>query len=521
MRRSQRNRQKMRRQVESAAEASARLAAGRNGLGPVDRDMTRFVSNVVVLAFLMVAGSACGAGDPGGGVSGSLAQVTETGDSGASAMAESELESASEPSSASVPKTSVPEFQSEEESESPSDLSDSVTASEAEPEQMNERQAIQLTNNGYNDGYALWSPDGSRIAFLSDGDGDYNFDLATIMNADGTNVQQIIGNLLGEVNHYYPYISWSPDSSRILLFPRHRDSDFLEWNSEIVVVKADSLAFTRLADSDIFGGGASWSPDGTRILFQSVYPIEYEEAYEDSELFVMDADGSNVRQLTDNDIYDGGASWSPDGTQILFQRGSPFEYEEAYEDSELFVMDADGSNVRQLTDNDIYDGGASWSPDGTQILFRTAPTEFEGDYGGAGTYIIEANGSVTNYTHFGWNYSWSPDGSQILYSSPIYLDEFGVFVENIDGSSWQLLMAVEEARVVPLGWSPDGSRVLIVSNIDGDEELFVVNIDGSDLRQLTDNDSYDGDASWSPDGSRILFRSYRDGDSEIFVMDAP
>ena len=341
------------------------------------------------------------------------------------------------------------------------------------------------------------------------------------MDADGTNVQQVIDNTFGEIYFYYPYISWSPDGSHILLSIKYRDSEFLEGYSEMIVMKAESLALTRLASSDNFGGGASWSPDGSQILFQSGSPIEYEEADEDSELFVMDVDGSNVRQLTDNDVYDGGASWSPDGSQILFQSGSPIEYEEADEDSELFVMDVDGSNVRQLTDNDVYDGGASWSPDGSQILFRTTPTEFEGDYGGAGTYIIEADGSVINYTHFGWNYIWSPDGSQILYSSPIWLDEFGVFVENVDGSSWQMLMAVEEARVMPLGWSPDGSRVLIVSDVDGDEELFVANVDGSDLRQLTENDSYDGDASWSPDGSRILFVSERDGDSEIFVMDAP
>ena len=474
--------------------------------------MTRFVSIVVVLAFLMVAGSACGAADPGGGVSGSLAQAMETGDSGATAMVEPGVESTSEP-----PSTSVPEFQSEEESESPSDISGSASVPETEPEQVNERQAIQLTYNDHYDGGAIWSPDGSRIAFLSDSDDDDNFDPSEvmIMNADGTNIKQITDNLIGEGNSFID-ISWSPDGSHILLISRYVDSEFLDWDFEMFVVEVASLALAQLADRDNFGGGASWSPDGKQILFQSG---SLEEADENSEIFVIDIDGSNIQQLTDNDSYDGNASWSPDGSQILFQSGSPIEYEEADEDSELFVMDVDGSNVRQLTDNDIYDGGASWSPDGTQILFRTTPTEFEGDYGGAGTYIIEADGSVINYTHFGWNYFWSPDGSQILYSSPIWIDEFGVFIENFDGSSGQMLMAVEEARVRPLGWSPDGLRVLIVSNVDGDEELFVVNVDGSDLRQLTDNDSYDYDASWSPDGSRILFTSGRDGDSEIFVME--
>ena len=501
--------------------------------------MTRFVSSVVVLAFLMAAGSACGAGDPGGGVSGSLAQAMETGDSGATAMVEPGLESASEP-----PSTSVPEFQSEEESESPSDISGSASVPETEPEQLNERQAIQLTNNDHYDGGAIWSPDGSRIAFLSDSDGDNNFDPSElmIMNADGTNVEQITDHLIGEGNPSID-ISWSPDGSHILLIYRYVDSEFLDWDFEMFVVEVASLAIGQLADSDNFGGGASWSPDGKQILFQSG---SLDEADENSEIFVIDIDGSNIQQLTDNDSYDGGASWSPDGKQILFQRGYPFGFELADEYSELFLMDADGSNMRQLTVNDYYDGEGVWSPDGSKIMFDYSPNEFEGDYGGGSTTIIEANkeayGTV-NSSYCLSGYSWSPDGSRILCSEAAGDGKMEYYLAVVDVDRYhEYALPKIGTPEWPLGWSPDSSKILIAAN-DGDIELsddgdvddyieelfddielFVVELpsmidSSSKVRQLTDNDSYDGGASWSPDGSRILFISDQDGDSEIFVMD--
>ena len=510
--------------------------------------MTRFASSVVVLAFSMFAGSACGAGDPGGGVSGSLAQATETGGSGATAMVEPGLESAPE-----SPSTTVPEFQSEEESESPSDLSGSATDSEAEPEEVNERQAIQLTNNDYYDGDAIWSPNGSQIAFLSDSDDDNNFDLSElmIMDADGTNAKQITDNLIGEGNHDID-ISWSPDGSHILLISSYVDSEFLAWDFEMFVMDVASLALVRLADRDNFGGGASWSPDGKQILFQSG---SLEEADESSEIFVIDADGSNMQQLTDNDSYDGGASWSPDGKQILFQRGYPFGFESADEYSELFLMDADGSNMRQLTVNDYYDGEGVWSPDGSKIMFDYSPNQFEGDYGGGSTTIIEADreayGTVESYCLS--SYGWSPDGSRILCSQAA-MDgemEYHLSVVDVDPFHVHVLPKIGTPEW-PLDWSPDSSKILVAAgdwdlelSDDGDVddnieelfddiELFVVELpnvvdyrlidydsNDSNVRQLTDNDSYDGGASWSPDGSRILFVSERDGDSEIFVMDAP
>ena len=463
--------------------------------------MNRCVSSVGVSALLMIASFACGSGG-GGEVSTALTQTTEGGDPNGSTRAGS----GSTPTPTTPPTSEPPEPEPEP---------------EPEPHE-------QLTNNHHSDSGAIWSPDGSRIAFLSEGGNSFGAELV-IMDVDGTNAQQITDNIIEGDDFYSTYISWSPDSSHILIVFKYNDLDDLTslgYNLKMYVVNVDSLALMQLADRDNFGGGASWSPDGTKILFQSG---AYEEADEDSEIFVMDADGSNIRQLTANDRYDGGASWSPDGTKILFQSGFPFPYEEADEDSEIFVMDADGSNIRQLTANDRYDGEAGWSPDGSLIIYVSTPTEFEGFENGdsfedvnsdGSTCIIKLNGSVVDCYSQVWIRVWSPDGSRILYRGITDEEVSHVSVMNVDGSGGQDLFSDGE-RNQPLGWSPDGSQVIISSDSDGDEEIFAVNADGSNVRQLTNNDSYDGEASWSPDGSLILFSSDRDGDKEIFVMDAP
>ena len=202
-----------------------------------------------------------------------------------------------------------------------------------------------------------------------------------------------------------------------------------------------------------------WSPDSRRIAFNS-------NRDGDDEIYVMNADGSNVTQLTHNSNGNWWPVWSPDGRRIAF-------ISKRDGDHEVYVMNDDGSSVTQLTHNSSYDASPAWSQDGHHIAFYS---DRDGD---AEIYVMNADGSnVTQLTH---NSSYDDDPA----------------------------------------WSPDSRQIAFDSNRDGDWDIYVMNPDGSALTQLTHNSDGDHSPAWSPDGRRIAFSSYRDGDSEIYVMAAP
>jgi Tol biopolymer transport system component len=226
----------------------------------------------------------------------------------------------------------------------------------------------------------------------------------------------------------------------------------------------------------------------------------------DFEIYVMNADGSNVTQVTHNEVNEFDPIWSPNGKQLAFGR--------CQTTCDVVVINADGSGERVL----VNDGFPSaWSPDGSRIAFT-------GFRDGDEVFIMNADGSgVTQVTNNGFHDSptdWSPDGKQLLFQS----DRDGnseLYVMNVDGSGVTRLTnnpASDEGDRA--GWSPNGKKIVFSSRRDGDDlDIFIMNPDGTGVTQLTKNDFVeDDDPVWSPDGKHIAFHSTRDGDEEIFVM---
>jgi hypothetical protein len=178
--------------------------------------------------------------------------------------------------------------------------------------------------------------------------------------------------------------------------------------------------------------------------------------------------------------------------------------------SDIFVASADGGTVVNLTNSAAdYESDPSWSPDGTRIAYTV------GGYPMGDLWVMQADGSdVTPLVVDGrWNLRarWSPDGSRILYTS----DELPatstngrhrLVVMNLDGSGrTQITFGTEAYQDLPSGWSPDGSRILFERrHEDGRSELFLVNSDGSGLTTISGTDGAWRPA-WSPDGTRIAF----------------
>ena len=312
-------------------------------------------------------------------------------------------------------------------------------------------------------------------------------------------------------NRYSP--SWSPNGDSILFQVRDGDED------QLFVMDADGANLTQLTflseDESIHHPSLdyfpTWSPNGDSILF------EVRDGDED-QLFVMDADGANLTQLIalDKEKSIDWPSWSPNGDSILFKAYV------AGEGSQLFVIDADGTNLTQLTfleENKSFElrhntrfSSPSWSPNSDYIMFKAyVPDE------GYQLFVMDADGTnfiVLNEDEFTGHPSWSPNGDYILLE-----DGYQLFVMDADGANLTQLTFLEENKVIdrPL-WSPNGDSILFQVR-DGDEDqLFVMDADGDNLTQLTflNEEEILSHLSWSPSGEYIQFNV--DGEYKIFDL---
>ena len=250
----------------------------------------------------------------------------------------------------------------------------------------------------------------------------------------------------------------------------------------------------------------------------------------DAEIYVMDADGGNQQNLTNNRAEDVSPSWSPDGKQIAFMSRRDGHVIDGFPTSEIYLMDADGGNPQNLTNDRNDDWYPSWSPDGKQIAFASRR---DGNYE---IYVMDADGSnpqnLTNNPLNDRGPSWSPDGKQIAFASRRdghFENElaitYEIYVMDADGGNQQRLTENRKNDWEP-SWSPDGKRIAFQSDRKGDLqnfEIYVMDADGGNPQRLTENRVHDKEPSWSPDGERIAFWSYRPGhfqSAEIYVMDA-
>jgi Tol biopolymer transport system component len=261
-----------------------------------------------------------------------------------------------------------------------------------------------------------------------------------------------------------------------------------------------------------------WSPDGTTIVVSRA-----PEASPDGHvhLWRINADGSGLEQLTDGDADDFDAQWSPDGTTILFLRTPDGRRQgtggiEFFEAPAIFVMHADGSGVRRLSDDpDQIVLGARWSPDGAEILF-IADTPADDGRDGLGIYVVRSDGTGTRRIHSGVNGTpqWSPDGRRILFQV-----DGRLVTMSPDGADLQTIAhGLELSGLSSYRWAPDGSRILYTRPIgpESGEQLWVVSVDGSTNGVVAEGLQWRDPAStWSPDGRFIAF--VRGGD--IWTVD--
>lgn len=330
----------------------------------------------------------------------------------------------------------------------------SFSHSEDRAAEVHLKNLRQLTNEGDN-GEAYWSWDSKRLIFQSSRGGK-DCDRIWMIGADGSDPRMV-----------------SPDAGA------NTCSFFLPGDGKIVF-------------SSTSGAGKECPP---RPKIEGQYYVWPLWPYD---IYTADADGSNLKKITDNPGYDAEPVASSAGGRIVF--GSKREG-----DFDIYSMNPDGSDVKRLTSEVGYDGGPWWSPDGKLVAYRAWHPETDEEKA-----------------------LWA-DMMKRDYIVPVPLD---IWVMNADGSEKKRLTKNGAVNWAP-SFHPDGKRIVFSSNMDDwredrkrfghNFELYIMDLDGSGLTRLTYNDNFDSFPMFSPDGKKLAFGSNRTPDrprqTDIFVCD--
>lgn len=308
----------------------------------------------------------------------------------------------------------------------------------------------QLTFGGEN-AEAYFSSDGKQLIFQSKRDG-HGCDRIYTMNIDGSNVKQV-SNGEGRTTCSYFF----KGGKKILYGSTHLGSKECPPNPD-------------------FSQGYVWA----------IYP-----SYD---IFTADANGKNIKQLTNTNGYDAEATISPNGKKIVFTS-------ERDGDLDLYSMDTNGKNVKRLTTELGYDGGAFFSPDSKMIVYRSSHPKTEAE--------------IKRY-------------KDLLAKHLIVPTTFEIWVMNADGSNKREVTKLNAASFAPF-FTPDGKKIIFCTNYFAADprkrnfDLAIINVDGTGLERITYNETFDGFPMFSPDGKKLVFASNRnaakEGDTNVFIAD--
>lgn len=261
-----------------------------------------------------------------------------------------------------------------------------------------------------------------------------------------------------------------------------------------------------------FYQGIAWSPDGKYLSFTIMDVKNTKPMTMKADIYVMKADGTQLKKITGEANNEFGPSWSKDGRRIYFGAVNP-----ETKDAQIFSVGTDANGLTQLTKTG-RNASPVVSPDGKRIVYNAETVDHKPQI-----YVMNTDGSnpkaLTNDNTLAfYNPIWSPDGKKIVYYVEKGDNKDQIWTMNADGTNQKLLTNNVAHNFYP-SWSANGKQIIFCSNRDGEERvIYSMNADGSNIKRLLKTNSFY--AKFAPNGKKIAFISGKFPSTNIVIADA-
>ncbi len=379
----------------------------------------------------------------------------------------------------------------------------------------------RLLDSDHFDAYPAFSPKGNRIAFIRRGirHGERPFCSVHIVSAVG-GADQKVGDCLSQITLS---VAWTRDGSG-LIYPTAMDGDMPR--SRIVHLDLETGNVTPLTDPPPGTLGdtmAALSHDGSKLA------IRREVRAFTSDIYVLDLtpDGqpkAPLRRLTRDKDTITDLNWSPDGRDIVFtsSRDGPFS---------VWRISRDGGNPTQMVHTSAYVHGVAIAPNGRTLILdqrdegtnisinRIPPPAGQEDEDTQDRETPELEPDfVISSTRFDWDADLSPDGRRLVFISDRTSDA-RLWTADVDGSRLRPITNRRRIGLESPVFSPDGTRIAYAATVDDNADIYVTDADGRDHRRITTHPESDTLPVWSADGSTLYFSSSRAGEYFLHAVD--
>ncbi len=347
----------------------------------------------------------------------------------------------------------------------------------------------QLTQDIRDDWAPTYSPDGTWIAYHSERGGQ---DDIWIVRSEGGESIRVTNDAAEEAS-----VTWNPDGQGLTFV-------YSDQISHLYAAPVEGGELRQLTFDDEDHSQPRVSPDGQWIVYVA-------ERGGSDNVYVMPVDGGEARALLEAPSDDINPQWSPDGSMIAFEstRGGT---------GGVWVVPAAGGEPLRVSPEGSQSFGIEWSPDGNAIAFTSSA---EGGLGKVMTApATGGDATLISDIDLAQDIRWSPDGSTLLFAA---LDSEGdvpvATIYRVPAGGGSAVPLTSDHLPYGQRWSPDGSMIVFTADPGGDgNEIFVMNADGSNVRQLTDHPQANQAPRWSVDGSEVIFATRRNGSWDLAAV---